>query len=49
VIAAGAVALGLIGLHSERRRAAFAGITLGSVVLLLAVLAAAVETLPKLA
>jgi hypothetical protein len=49
VVAAGAIALGLIGLRSERRRSAFAGIVLGSVVLLLAVLAAAIETVPKLA
>jgi hypothetical protein len=48
VVAGGAVALGLVGLRSERRHAALAGLVLGVAVLALAVVAAGIETAPKL-
>ena len=48
VVAGGAIALGLVGLKSERRRAALAGAVLGVAVLALAFAAASIETAPKL-
>jgi hypothetical protein len=48
VVAGAAVALGLIGLRSDRRYAAATGLVLGGAVLTLAVTAAGIETIPKL-